>query len=85
MKKRLFLILSVTIMLAAGCGNKDNILPDMKAEAVETVVDTEESDIAEDKEVPAADQAEKRDAEKEQTEKETAKETEQQDVVRQIK
>ena len=74
MKKRLFLILSVTIMLAAGCGNKDNILPDMETEAAETVTDTEEPDMAEDKEVPAADQAENGD-----TEKETAKETEQEE------
>lgn len=79
MKKRLFLILSVTIMLAAGCGNKDNVVPDMETEATETVIDTEEPDMAEDKEVPAADQAENRDTEKEQTEKETAKETEQEE------
>jgi len=77
MKKRLFLILSVTIMLAAGCGNKDNIMPDMETEVTETVIDTEEPDMAEDKKVPAADQAENGDAGKEQTEKETAKETEQ--------
>lgn len=76
MKKRLFLILSVTIMIAAGCGNKDNVVPDMETEATETVTDTEEPDMAEDKEVPAADQAENGDTEKEQTEKETAKETE---------
>ena len=75
MKKRLFLILSVTIMLAAGCGNKDNILPDMETEVAETATDTEEPDMAEDKEVPAADQAENGDTEKEQTEKETAEET----------
>lgn len=79
MKKRLFLILSVTIMLAAGCGNKDNVVPDMETEATETVIDTEEPDMAEDKEVPAADQAENGDTEKEQTEKETAKETEQEE------
>lgn len=74
MKKRLFLILSVTIMLAAGCGNKD-IPTDMETEVAETVTDTEEPDMAEDKEVPAADQAENGDTEKEQTEKETAEET----------
>ena len=74
MKKRLFLILSVTIMLAAGCGNKDNVVPDMEAEATETVTDTEKPDMAEDKEAPAADQAENGDAGKERTEKETAKE-----------
>ena len=79
MKKRLFLILSVTIMLAAGCGNKDNILPDMETEAAETVKDTEEPDMAEDKEVPAVDQAGNGDTEKEQTEKETAKEAEQEE------
>lgn len=75
MKKRLFLILSVTVMLAAGCGNKDNNLPDMETEAVETAIDTVEPDMAEDKEAPAADQAENRDAQKEQTGKETAEET----------
>ena len=79
MKKRLFLILSVTIMLAAGCGNKDNVVPDMETEATETVIDTEELDMAEDKEAPAADQAENGDTEKEHTEKETAKETEQEE------
>ena len=62
-------------MLAAGCGNKENILPDMETEAAETVTGTEEPDTAEDKEVPAADQAESGDAEKEQTEKETVEET----------
>ena len=71
MKKRLFLILSVTVMLAAGCGNKDNNLPDMETEAVETAIDTVEPDMAEEKEAPAADQAENRDAHKEQTGKET--------------
>lgn len=79
MKKRLFLILSVTIMLATGCGNKDNVVPDMETEATETAIDTEEPDMAEDKEVPAANQAENGDTEKEQTEKETAKETEQEE------
>ena len=73
MKKRLFLILSVTIMLAAGCGNKDNIMPDMETEVTETVIDTEEPNMAEDKEVPAAEQAEEN-TEKEQTKKETTKE-----------
>lgn len=84
MKKRLFLILSVMVMLAAGCGNKDNILPDMETEATETVTDTtgtvtdtEEPDMTEDKEIPAADQAENVDTEKEQTGKETSEEREQ--------
>ena len=76
MKKRLFLILSVTIMFAAGCGNKDNIMPDMETEVTETVIDTEEPNMAEDKEVPAAEQAEEN-TEKEQTKKETTKEMEQ--------
>lgn len=74
MKKRLFLILSVTVMLAAGCGNKGNILTDMETEATETVTDIEEPDMAEDKENPAADQTENGDANKEQTGKETAEE-----------
>lgn len=79
MKKRLFLILSVTIMLAAGCVNKDNSMPDMETEVAETAIETEESDMAKDKEIPAADQAENGDTEKEQTEKEMAKETEQEE------
>lgn len=68
MKKRLFLILSVTVMLAAGCGNKDNAAPDIEAGAAETVTDAGEPDMAEDKEAPDADQAENGDAEKEQAE-----------------
>ena len=75
MKKRLFLILSVTIMLAAGCGNKDNILPDMGTEVAETVIDTEAPDMAGDKEAPA-DQTENKDTGKAQAEKETAEATE---------
>lgn len=63
-------------MLAAGCGNKDNIMPDMETEVTETVIDTEEPDMAEDKDVAALEQAEEN-TEKEQTEKETARETEQ--------
>lgn len=51
MRKRLFLILSVTVMFVAGCGNKDNVLPDMETEATETVTDTEEPDMTEDKEI----------------------------------
>lgn len=77
MKKRLFLILSVTVMFAAGCSNKGDILPDMETEAAETVIDTEKPDMADDKEAYAAAQAENGDAEKEQTGKETAEGTEQ--------
>ena len=54
MKKRLFLILSVGIMLFAGCGNKDNLMADMETEKTETVRDTEETDIAGDTNKPAA-------------------------------
>ena len=79
MKKRLFLILSVTVMLAAGCGNKDNAAPDIEAGASGTVTDAGEPDMAEDKETPDADQAENGDAGKEQAEKETAEETEPED------
>ena len=75
MKKRLFLILSVAIMLAAGCGDTDSFQPDMGTEATETVMDAEEPDMAEDKEIPAADQAENRDTEKEQAVEQTAKGT----------
>lgn len=75
MKKRLFLILSVTVLLAAGCGNTDNAAPDMEPEAAETAVDVAEPDMTEDKEAAAAEQAENGDAEKEQTEKKTAEET----------
>ena len=49
-------------------------MPDMETEVTETVIDTEEPDVAEDKEVPAAEQAEEN-TEKEQTKKETEKET----------
>ena len=76
MEKRLFLILSVTVMLAAGCGNKDNAAPDIEAGAAETVTDTVEPDMAEDKEAPDADQAENGDAGKEQAETEAAEEKE---------
>jgi hypothetical protein len=76
MKKRLFLILSVTIMLAAGCGNKDNILTDMETEPTETVIDTEEPDMAEDEEIPATEQAENGVAGERQTGKEPPEETE---------
>ena len=79
MKKRLFLILSVTVMLAAGCGNKDNAAPDIEAGAAETVTDTGEQDMAEDKEAADADQAENGDAGKEQAEKGAAEETEPED------
>lgn len=75
MKKRLFLILSVAIMLAAGCGDTDSFQPDTGTEATETVMDAEEPDMAEDKEIPAADQAENRDTEKEQAVEQTAKGT----------
>lgn len=54
MKKRLFLILSVGIMLFAGCGNKDNLMADMETEKTETVRDTEETDIAGNTNKPAA-------------------------------
>ena len=79
MEKRLFLILSVTVMLAAGCGNKDNAAPDIEAGAAETVTDTGEQDMAEDKEAADADQAENGDAGKEQAEKGAAEETEPED------
>ena len=74
MKKRLFLILSVTVMLAAGCGSTDNAVPDMEPEAAETVVDVVEPDMTENKEVTAAYQAQNGDTGKEQTAEEMAKE-----------
>lgn len=76
MKKRLFLILSVSIMLIAGCGNKDNITVGTETEKTETVRDTGETDMAGDTETPAAVQTENRETTKQQTEKETPKETE---------
>lgn len=76
MKKRLFLILSVSIMLFAGCGNKDNITAGTETEKAETVRDTRETDMAGDTETSAAVQTENRETEKRQTEKETPKETE---------
>lgn len=77
MKKRLFLILSVAVMLAAGCGNTDRILPDAGADTTETVMDVAEPDMAGDRKAPAADQAQNGDTGKEQTAEETAKEPEQ--------
>ena len=74
MKKRLFLILSVTVMLAAGCGSTDNAVPDMEPEAAETVVGVVEPDMTENKEVTAAYQAQNGDTGKEQTAEEMAKE-----------
>lgn len=79
MKKRLFLILSVTIMFAAGCGNKENILTDVETETTETVTDIEEPDMAEDEEIPAAFQVENGETDKGQPEKEMPKETEPED------
>lgn len=76
MKKRLFLILSVTIMLAAGCSNKDNVVPDMETEVTGTVIDTEEANMVVDEETFVLDQSESGDTEKEQTGKETLEETE---------
>ena len=76
MKKRLFLILSVTIMLAAGCGNKDNVVPDMETEATETIIDIEEPNMAVDEETFVLDQSERGDTEKEKTGKESLEETE---------
>ena len=76
MKKRLFLILSVGIMLFAGCGNKDNLMADMETEKTETVRDTEETDIAGNTNKPAAVQTGEGETEKRQTEKETPEETE---------
>ena len=63
-------------MLAAGCGNKDNILTDMETEPTETVIDTEEPDMAEDEEIPATEQAENGVAGERQTGKEPPEETE---------
>lgn len=65
MKKRLFLILSVAVMLAAGCGNTDRILPDAGADTTETVMDAAELDMAGDSKTPAADQAQNGDTGKE--------------------
>lgn len=76
MKKRLFLILSVTIMLAAGCGNRDNVVPDMETEATETVIDIEEPNMVVDEEISVLDQSENVNTEKEQTGKESLEETE---------
>ena len=69
------MILSVTVMLAAGCGNKDNILTGVGEGSAETVAGIEEPDMAVEEEIPAEDQAENEDTEKEQTEKEAAKGT----------
>ena len=75
MKKRLFLILSVSIMLFAGCDNK-GITTDREAEKAETAGGTEETDMAGDEEVPAAVQTEDGETEKAQAETEAPEETE---------
>lgn len=67
MKKRLFLILSVSVMLIAGCGNKNNAVADMETEVTETVTDTEEQDMAGNTEMPAEEQTESGETEKGQT------------------
>ena len=67
MKKRLFLILSVSIMLFAGCGNKNNAVTGMETEVTETVTGTEEPDMAKDTEIPAKEQTESGETEKGQT------------------
>lgn len=63
-------------MLAAGCGNRDNVVPDMETEATETVIDIEEPNIAVDEEISVLDQSESGNTEKEQTGKESLEETE---------
>lgn len=73
MEKRLFLILSVSIMLFAGCGNK-GITTDREAEKTETAGGTEETDMAGMK--PAAVQTEDGGTEKAQAETEAPEETE---------
>lgn len=76
MKKRLFLILSVTIMLFAGCGSKDNVMNDMEADKTEMADSTKETDMAGDKEIPDAGQKGKNEAKKRQAEKKTSKKAE---------
>ncbi|MCM1224955.1 MAG: hypothetical protein NC548_61945 [Lachnospiraceae bacterium] len=76
MKKRLFLILSVILMLAVGCGNKNNILTDIETETSETASRTVESDITDDEETSVMDWTDNEDTEEEQTERETPKDTE---------
>lgn len=74
-EKRLFLILSVSIMLFAGCGNRD-ILTDMGTEKTETAGGTKDTDMTGDEEISAADQTENGETKRGQTEKEMPKETE---------
>ena len=76
MKKRLFLILSVTIMLFAGCGSKYNVLNDMEAEKTEMVDSTKETDMAGDKGTPDVGQKGKNETKKRQVEKKTSKKAE---------
>ena len=76
MKKRLFLILSVTIMLFAGCGSKDNVLNDMEADKTEMADSTKETDMAGDKGTPDVGQKGKNEAKKRQAEKKTSKKAE---------
>ena len=76
MKKRLFLILSVTIMLFAGCGSKDNVLSDMETEKTEMADSTKETDMAGDKGTPDVGRKGKNEARKRQAEKKISKKEE---------
>ena len=70
MKKRLFLILSVSIMLFGGCGNKGRLTTGMPAEKTGTVADMK-TDMAWETKPPAAVQTDTGEGEKQGTEKET--------------
>jgi len=72
MRKKLFLILSVGILLFAGCGG-NNDMPGMAEEKTEAVRDTEETGRTGDKEPPAAEQERNGRKEKGQAKKKTPK------------
>ena len=76
MKKRLFLILSVTIMLFAGCGSKDNVLSDMETEKIEMADSTKDTDMAGDKGTPDVGQKGKNETRKRRAGKKTSKKAE---------
>lgn len=71
MKKRLFLILSVGIMLFAGCGSEGGITTGTPAEKTGTVADTKKTDMAGETKPPVAVQTDTGEGEKRETGKGT--------------
>lgn len=76
MKRRLVLILSVGITLFTRYSMRNHVIPGVETEKTEISVDTGEIDVAENTEIPIADQAENEETKKEQNEVEMPVETE---------